>query len=136
MMGKFLTFLFLILTGLILSFFFYLKFGAGDISDFVVAKTIPRYPNSSSWSVTASSGFPDGSPGGDIYFETADNAQSVANFYEDILPKQGWSTTQTGSYYAIFNKNVGTTTFTVNVEKNESIYSQSKRVTIWVGHGR
>jgi hypothetical protein len=48
--------------------------GLTDTTDYRTAQTIPRYPNATSWKVSASNGFPDGTPNGEIDFVTTDDA--------------------------------------------------------------
>lgn len=62
----------------------------GDPIDYLVARTIPKYPNATEWKVEATSGFPDGRPGADISFYTGDNYDSILAFYSPRLKAQGW----------------------------------------------
>lgn len=79
---------------IVLSFYFLLQFGFGNISDYIVGKSIPRYPNVSSWKVSATNGFPDGSPSGNITYKTNDTAKSVFTYYKQALPLLGWQLAQ------------------------------------------
>jgi len=128
--------------GLLTSFAFYFYFGAGNITDLLVAKTIPKYPNATSWLVSATTGFPDASPSGNISFETNDTGDSVIDYYKMELEKLGWTKQATSSVpgyapYATFKKTIGGTTFTAHVTKDQTIQysSQRGRFSI-VSHGR
>ncbi len=55
------------------------------------AMKIDKYPNTTSWIISDTLGFPDGQPRAEIYFRTEDSLNSVINFYKDKLAKEGWT---------------------------------------------
>lgn len=120
---------------------------AGDLPDYVVAKSIPIYPHASNYKAYGSSGFPDGSPVGGVNFETMDRAETVMNFYETELPKRGWELqgssgairskyTDSESHSSYFHRKIGVQNFYIAIHKtetNEAMYKiESKEVSISV----
>ena len=68
-----------------------------DLADRKIADSIERYPNSSSWNVKDSSGWPDGSPSAEIFFSTKDSPETVIAFYKEKLSSQGWEFKEEGT---------------------------------------
>lgn len=66
----------------------YLDFS--DPIDYIVAKTVPIYPQSHNVKVSASNGFPDGAPGATIELYTNSTQDQLLNFYSSKLTSQGW----------------------------------------------
>ncbi|HLL60299.1 MAG TPA: hypothetical protein VK338_01150, partial [Candidatus Nitrosocosmicus sp.] len=58
--------------------------------DHTLAESIPRYPNATNYRISSGSGFPDGVPSTEIYFQTNDSDDVVINWYISTLKKQGW----------------------------------------------
>lgn len=129
-----------VLLSFIASFLFYFMFGAGNITDYVVVKSIPVYPNSNDVRVYASSGFPDGSPSGDITFDTNDSTEAVLNFYKQELSKRGWQLEQESESpvysYRTFTKTVAGKKFKAYVDKYSSINETSTRGWVSITHGK
>lgn len=128
--------LLIFLLGLIISGFFYLSFSSGNISFYIIAKTVPKYPNSTSWNVSAGTGWPDSSPSSEILFKTNDKAQSVVSFYRQELPKEGWVeesyADEVSITYASFIKNFGNKRFVLNVSKDNSLINKQVRGSITI----
>ena len=60
-----------------------------DPIDYVIAKSIPVYPNAREYEVTSSSAFPGGTPAATVRFYTDDPVQTTSDFYRTELSK-GW----------------------------------------------
>lgn len=55
------------------------------------AMKIDKYPNVTSWDISDTLGFPDGSPRAEIYFRTEDSSGDVTSFYKENLTQKGWT---------------------------------------------
>jgi hypothetical protein len=65
-----------------------------DFTDQLIAYSLPRYPNSTYWQISGTSGIPDGAPEANIKFETSDDSEKIINFYTKELTKNGWKAVQ------------------------------------------
>ena len=110
-----------------------LSLGSGDIKDYIIVKTIPQYPNASKWEANVSSGFPYGSPDGEIIFQTNDEATQVFDFYKKELGGRGWSiddspftdnTANTAGSKFGLKKEIGGYTFQIYMSKTDMTKEQ------------
>ena len=116
------------LIGFFVSLSFIISFVAGDIPDYIVARSIPRYPNASRWKASANSGFPDGRPSGTVNFLTNDIPQSVYDFYQTELPKSGWKSKHVGQAENIeylFIKRLGNHKYSLSIINRNNLYHKS-----------
>jgi hypothetical protein len=126
--------------GLFLSLVFYVVFGFSNITDLVVAQSIPPYLNADSWYITSSIGFPDGVYHARIGFSTGDPGSSVLDFYREQLIPRGWKIEEDRSKALtnpglLFKKDTNLGSIKVEIVKTQSIYAQSKTGWIFITHG-
>ena len=126
-----LVFAFILILSLLTSLAFYLIFGGGNITDLVIAKSVPRYPNATKWDVSASNCFISAcDPGGIVFYITNDTAESVINFYVLELEKEGWDNTEINLEYgnpgsASFEKELNGAKYTLRVSNDRSLQYDS-----------
>lgn len=120
------------------SFFFKFYFWGIDIPDYIVVKSIPIYPNVSTWRINSFNGFPTGATGGYLNFETEDSTESVLRFYETELGKLGWELNQSlidESFYSRhFEKTIAGRRFGAYVDKNRQLYKLSTSGFVGISH--
>ncbi len=130
-MRSFLSVIIIIFFNLLGFLFLLLYFAGGDKPDYLIAKSITEYPAASQYRVSATSGFPDGSPGGDISFETTDKAEQIMDFYKNEFAQNGWTLVSNSGptldqyskmeqYETRYQKNLGFYKFNASVHKSET----------------
>lgn len=92
--------------------------------DYIVALSMPTYPNKSYFGVDSSTSFLGGTPYGHMKFRTDDNPIAVYDFYEEKLLADGWEKKSELSVHSspIFTKRIGNTEFEVGVGNWDSLY--------------
>lgn len=137
MVSKKVIVLSIVLSALV-SFFFKSYFWLLDIPDYVVVKSIPIYPNVFTWRITSFNGFPTGSTGGYLNFETEDSTESVLKFYETELGKLGWELNESLSYenssWRHFEKTIAGRRFGAYVSKVSPFYNLSTSGFVKISH--
>lgn len=131
-MRTFLSVLIITLFNLLAFLFFFLYFNGRDTSDYLVGRSIPKYPFATEYKVRASSGFPDGFPSGSISFKTNDKAEQVINYYRNKLTENNWEPISNDAplpkawypivsdiYEATFQKVIGLQKFIITIKKSE-----------------
>lgn len=87
-----------------------LAFLLSSPKDYLVAKTIPIYPQSTYIKVSSKSAFPDSpEPSADIQFYTDANQNQLLNFYGSKLKSQGWE--EKVNYFNEGEHGIGNTIF-------------------------
>ena len=83
---KILTIIFSIIVFLVILFFAY----SSDFIDYMIAKSLPKYPGATDIRINSTSGFPDSSASAVISFKTNDKAKEVISYYMNYLEKYSW----------------------------------------------
>lgn len=132
----------IVLVGSIFSLFLFFTLVPQPIYDYLVAKTIPVYPNLSyslvekttsntqtklnTWTIEANTAFPDGLAHASIDFTTEDHPKKVIEYYIDALQKQGWVIGSNSfkesqikdplpNYYEVFTKVINNRMFEMSI---------------------
>ncbi|OGY23724.1 MAG: hypothetical protein A2126_01405 [Candidatus Woykebacteria bacterium GWB1_45_5] len=115
-----------------IAFLFYFLFGYTNVSDRLVANTIPRYPNAANWRF--SSGYETNDMTiiwrQSIYFDTSDTAKSILDFYQEELTGRGWKLVKEESegnlvWFKTFKRIFSGRDFYLRVGKIQDITGQS-----------
>lgn len=83
-----------------ISVFVISQFTAFNLPGKNIANEIPKYPNSTNWSVTSSCGIPgEGICNTYATFQTSDREDKVFDYYKNELPKIGINFNKEGKFY-------------------------------------
>lgn len=123
-MNKKLIYVLSFILSVLLSFLTYNVLALNDPPSYIVAKSIPKYPQAENYQVKTPSG--DVSPYGEISFslnsEKAKNPESVFDFYKESLVREGWGVIDVKDSQEVvyLNKQIGTQNFRAQVRINNS----------------
>lgn len=125
---------------LLLLYFYFSVFGPlGDLPDYIMVKTIKRYPNSIEYRTGGGDwAFPDGEiQPGSITFKTNDSVDEIFSFYKQLLEDRQWSLVdennlvtvggeKTKDRYMTYTKNINNVKF----EFDATYWDERKTISI------